>query len=80
VEIGANEPPVDVRCIDPVGAGDAFVADYLGTFLDGEPPRARLRLGHLAGAFAVSVDRDWEGLPRREELDFLSHRPAATLR
>jgi len=75
-----HEPPVEVTSLDPVGAGDAFVSGYLSAFLDGEPPRPRLRRGCLAGAFAVSVDGDWEGLPRRDELSLLSYRPDATLR
>ncbi|MEU4539813.1 sugar kinase [Streptosporangium sp. NPDC023825] len=57
--------------IDPVGAGDAFVAGYLSAFLDGEGLGGRLEHGVRCGAFAVSVTGDWEGLPRRRELTLL---------
>lgn len=60
-----------VTCVDPVGAGDAFVAGYLSGVLDRIPLRDRLRRGNTCGAFAVSVAGDWEGLPRRHELTTL---------
>ena len=62
---------VPVTSVDPVGAGDAFVAGYLSARLDGQPPGERLRRGALCGAFVVSVPGDWEGLPRRHELPLL---------
>ncbi|MFF8378314.1 sugar kinase [Streptomyces sp. NPDC015661] len=65
-------PAVPVTAVDPVGAGDAFVSGYLAAVLDGSPPAERLRLAALCGAFAVSVPGDWEGLPRRAELDLLT--------
>lgn len=70
---GAVEVPVvPVTALDPVGAGDAFVAGYLSARLEGQDVAARLRRGAVCGAFAVSVPGDWEGLPRRRELDLLS--------
>ncbi|MBH5333897.1 sugar kinase [Streptomyces pactum] len=65
-------PAVRVSCVDPVGAGDAFVAGYLSARLEGLDPAGRLRRGALCGAFAVSVPGDWEGLPHRGELGLLS--------
>ncbi len=65
-------PALAVTCIDPVGAGDAFVAGYLSGRLDGLGLTARLERGAICGAFAVSVSGDWEGAPRRAELGFLS--------
>jgi 2-dehydro-3-deoxygluconokinase len=65
-------PAVPVTSMDPVGAGDAFVAGYLSARLEGRTPADRLRRGALCGAFAVSVPGDWEGLPRRSELELLS--------
>ncbi|MFE4537127.1 sugar kinase [Streptomyces scopuliridis] len=59
---------VPLTCVEPIGAGDAFVAGYLAGLLDGAPVHDRLRLGATCGAFAVSVHGDWEGLPRRAEL------------
>ena len=64
----ATAPALKVSLIDPVGAGDAFVAGYLSALLDGLGPAERLRRGNVCGAFAVSVSGDWEGLPRRSEL------------
>ena len=69
--IGGDEvasPALAVSAIDPVGAGDAFVAGYLSALLDEESPAERLRRGNVCGAFSVSVAGDWEGLPRRGEL------------
>jgi 2-dehydro-3-deoxygluconokinase len=57
--------------VDPVGAGDAFAAGYLAERLAGELPEARLRTAIVAGAFAVGVPGDCEGLPRRHELSVL---------
>lgn len=65
-------PSVRVTSVDPVGAGDAFVAGYLSARLEGHSAADRLRRGALCGAFAVSVPGDWEGLPLRRELDLLS--------
>lgn len=58
--------PVPVA--DPVGAGDAFVAGYLASWLDGAQPPEALRTANCAGAFVVAVSGDWEGLPTRAEL------------
>lgn len=59
---------VEVPVVDTVGAGDAFVAGYLAERLGGMSPAARLDTAVRAGALAVSVPGDCEGLPRREEL------------
>jgi 2-dehydro-3-deoxygluconokinase len=62
---------VPVAVVDPVGAGDAFVAGYLAETLRGRPIEERLRTAAACGAFAVTVPGDWEGLPDRGELDTL---------
>lgn len=64
-------PAVPVRVIDPVGAGDAFAAGYLADLLAGRPARDRLTTATAAGAFAVTVPGDCEGLPRRSDLEAL---------
>lgn len=64
-------PAVRVQVVDQVGAGDAFAAAYLADYLAGAPARDRLRTAVAAGAFAVAVPGDCEGLPRRHELDAL---------
>lgn len=60
---------VPTDTVDHVGAGDAFAAGFLAALIDGENLVGRLRLGVRLGAYAVSVDGDWEGLPTRRELD-----------
>ncbi len=75
-----RQPAVQVRAVDPVGAGDAFVAGYLAGVLDGRAAADCLRTGAACGAFAVTVSGDWEGLPSREELDLLRHGDGTVLR
>ncbi|GAA2603626.1 sugar kinase [Paractinoplanes durhamensis] len=61
-------PALPVTVIDPVGAGDAFVAGYLADRMAGAAPEQRLTTAIAAGAFAVTVSGDCEGLPDRAEL------------
>ncbi|MEU6718405.1 PfkB family carbohydrate kinase [Nonomuraea sp. NPDC046802] len=65
-------PAREVSEIDPVGAGDAFVAGYLSGRLDGLDLAGRAGRAVTCGAFAVSTWGDWEGLPRRRELNLLA--------
>ncbi|MEV0986475.1 sugar kinase [Streptomyces sp. NPDC049949] len=67
----AVQDSVPVTLVDPIGAGDAFVAGYLAGLLDGTDLPGRLLLAATCGAFAVAAPGDWEGLPRRAELDLL---------
>ncbi len=62
---------IPVVSIDPVGAGDAFAAGYLAELVAGGSAASRLSVANKVGAFAVTVMGDWEGLPRREELELL---------
>jgi 2-dehydro-3-deoxygluconokinase len=64
--------PVDV--VDTVGAGDAFVAGYLAELIAGNGPQDRLITAAATGAFACLVPGDWEGFPRRHELQILQTR------
>jgi 2-dehydro-3-deoxygluconokinase len=73
-------PARPVVAVDPVGAGDAFVAGYLSGWLDGLDPAERLDRAVVTGAFAVATAGDWEGLPTREELTLLDGRAGVTLR
>lgn len=67
-----HEAPLHrVEAVDPVGAGDAFAAGYLAELLAGLDVPERLATAAAAGAFAVTVHGDWEGLPRRDELALL---------
>jgi 2-dehydro-3-deoxygluconokinase len=61
-------PALPVQVVDPVGAGDAFVAGYLAERLAGAGPEQRLRTAIATGAYAVTVPGDCEGLPTRTEL------------
>jgi 2-dehydro-3-deoxygluconokinase len=64
-------PAVPVTEVDPVGAGDAFAAGYLCRLLEGGTPAECLATGALAGAYAVTVPGDWEGLPGPADLELL---------
>lgn len=61
-------PALTVTEVDPVGAGDAFVAGYLADRLAGAKPADRLRTAIAAGAYAVTVPGDCEGLATRADL------------
>jgi 2-dehydro-3-deoxygluconokinase len=63
-------PPVTV--LDTVGAGDAFVAGYLAELIRGAPAAQRLATAIAAGAWAVTVAGDWEGMPDRRALALLA--------
>jgi 2-dehydro-3-deoxygluconokinase len=73
-------PALNVRVVDTLGAGDAFVAGYLSGILDGLSPQDRLHRGTVLGAFAVASPSDWQGLPRRADLALFDHEDGASLR
>jgi 2-dehydro-3-deoxygluconokinase len=66
-----EQPAPAVTVVDTVGAGDACVAGYLAELMGGGAPAARLRTAVAAGAFAVTVSGDWEGMPDRRALSLL---------
>ncbi len=66
-----EQPALRVTVVDTVGAGDACVAGYLAELMSGADPAARLRTAVAAGAFAVTVSGDWEGMPDRPSLALL---------
>ena len=57
-----------VAAIDPVGAGDAFNAGFLSSWLRGQSLEQALKLGARIGAATVSVSGDY---PSREMLDLI---------
>ncbi|WP_405781116.1 sugar kinase [Streptomyces sp. NBC_00859] len=73
-------PARTVPAVDPVGAGDAFVAGYLSALLDGSDTAARLDRAVTTGAFAVAASGDWEGAPTRAELGLLAAEPGTVVR
>ena len=66
-------PALDVRGVEPVGAGDAFAARYLSALLGAETPAARLSLGHATAARALGSTHDF--VPRAV-LDLTGDDPA----
>lgn len=62
---------IPVVPVDTVGAGDAFVAGYLGARLTGEDPAACLDRGVRYGALACAHPGDWEGTPTPADLAWL---------
>ena len=61
--------PYDVeRVVDPIGAGDGFVAGFLSGQLEGLDLVQSTRRACAVGAFATTVSGDVEALPGREEL------------
>jgi len=61
-------PALTVPVVDSVGAGDAFAAGYLLELCRGESLERRLHTATRTGAYAVTVDGDWEGAPGYDEL------------
>ncbi len=55
--------------VDPIGAGDGFVAACIAARLDGLPWPTALAWGDAAGAAVVGSLGDQTGLPTRPELD-----------
>jgi len=55
--------------LDPVGAGDAFVAGYIAATLEGLPAERALALGNACGAAVAASVGDLHGLPTREEAE-----------
>ncbi|GII95936.1 sugar kinase [Sinosporangium siamense] len=53
-----GEPALTVDVVEATGAGDAFAAGYLAGTLRGLDHRARLRLGHLSAAAALTAHGD----------------------
>jgi 2-dehydro-3-deoxygluconokinase len=59
---------IPVAVVDTVGAGDAFVAGWLTEFGRGADARRRLETAVVCGAFACTVDGDWEAAPTLSDL------------
>lgn len=56
------------RIVDPIGAGDAFAAGFLAGLIKGYTLIDAVKLANAAGAFALTVKGDVEGLPTWEDL------------
>ncbi|GGC96324.1 carbohydrate kinase [Tersicoccus solisilvae] len=68
---GTRVPALTVATVEPVGAGDAFAAGYLGGLLLGRPEHERLRAGHVAAAATLTVRADRGVLPEKGVRDRL---------
>jgi 2-dehydro-3-deoxygluconokinase len=68
-------PALPVQVVDTIGAGDAFVAGWLATFLRTPDDIATIaRNANACGALACTVPGDWESAPSLTELaKFISH-------
>lgn len=73
-------PARRVDVVDPVGAGDAFGAGYLSGLCRDLAVEERLAVASAAGAFAVTVPGDWEGLPSTADLSLLDAGEGVVLR
>ncbi|GAA1348724.1 sugar kinase [Streptomyces beijiangensis] len=71
---------VPVPEIDPVGAGDSFVAGYLAALLSGADPGERLDQAARVAAWSVATEGDWEGLPTAAELPLTAAPPGTVAR
>lgn len=65
----STAPGYRVPTVDEVGAGDAFAAAYLASAFRGLPVKEALRMANAAGALAVTVPGDVEGLAGWDELE-----------
>ncbi|QUF03607.1 sugar kinase [Actinosynnema pretiosum subsp. pretiosum] len=73
--VRTHVPTTPAAVVDPVGAGDAFVAGFLAELVAGRPLETCLRTGNACGGLVVGVPGDWEGLPTRAELTEAGHAP-----
>lgn len=75
-----EQPAYPITAVDPIGAGDAFVAGYLSAILDGLGPAESLHRGAVLGACAAASHSDWQGLPTRSELNLIGAFDGTTVR
>ncbi len=64
-----HERAMKVKVIDPVGAGDAFMAGYVASRLKGYSMKDSLRVANVAGALVCTRRGDIEAIPTWEEVE-----------
>jgi len=62
------EPAIEVDVVEKVGAGDAFAAGWLAGFLEGQPAKVRLKMGHLMAAEVLKTHTDTANPPDPESI------------
>lgn len=73
-------PPYPCKCIDPIGAGDAFNAAFLVGILEGKDIEVCGKMGGIAGALATETLGDIEGYPSIEKIKSISNNIEETFR
>lgn len=58
-----------ITAVDPVGAGDAYAAGFLHSWLDGRDVAKALRTGSITSALVVATRGDTDGLPSLSDLE-----------
>ena len=69
INVDGSDTTGYVVAVDTVGAGDAFAAGYLASWLWGHGPLERLPPANAVGALCAMSYGDYEGLPTRPELE-----------
>ncbi len=64
-------PPIECKCIEPIGAGDAFNAGFLSGWLENCDVETCGRMGAIAGGLATQVIGDIEGYPDRRRMQVM---------
>lgn len=64
-----RQPAISVEVIDTTGAGDAFDAGFIYSYLRGDPPGEWLRKACLCGSLSTRVAGGLNGLPAQSELE-----------
>jgi 2-dehydro-3-deoxygluconokinase len=73
-------PPYPCKCIDPIGAGDAFNAAFLVGILEEKDIEECGKMGGIAGALATETRGDIEGYPSIERIKHISNNIKETFR
>ena len=64
-------PGKKVRTVDETAAGDAFRAAFVTEYLQTHDISKAMEFGNMVGAYATTRLGSYEGLPTREELEFV---------